>query len=121
MPRFLAPDGVTTIPVSADDPLPVTFEGGEGPAEEVAVTSLPTAVRVEGITRYNSAGTRTVGAGKRSYSVLVVAAASAASPTLGGVALPAGWSGEFTAPVNDTLTGLSLVTVGVDDVIVTAI
>lgn len=84
-------------------------------------TSAAPVVRVEGITRYATAGTRTVGAGKKSYSVQVVTAASAASPTLGGVALPAGWSGEFTAPDNDTLTGLSLVTVGVDDVIVTAV
>lgn len=76
---------------------------------------------IETITRYNSAGTRTVGASARSYSVMVVAVASVASPTLGGVALPVGYAVEFTAPQADNLTGQSLVTVTGDDVIVTVI
>lgn len=76
---------------------------------------------VETITRYNTAGTRTIGAAARSYSLVVIAAASAASPTLGGVALPAGYAAEFTAPQADKVTGLPLVTVTGDDVIVTVI
>lgn len=91
----------------------------------VDAAGTPTAVaaitHVETITRYNTAGTRTVGALARSYNVAVVSAASAASPTLGGVALPAGYSVEFTAPQADKVTGLSLVTVTGDDVLVTVI
>jgi hypothetical protein len=86
-----------------------------------APTQAAPVTHVETITRYNAAGTRIVGASARSYSVAVVAAASVASPTLGGVALPAGYVTNYEAPQADKVTGLSLVTVTGDDVIVTVI
>jgi hypothetical protein len=97
--------------------IPVDLSGNE---YLISGATAPVA-HVETITRYATAGTRTVGAGNRSYSVAVVSAASVASPTLGGVALPVGYAAEFTAPQADTVTGLSLVTVTGDDVIVTVV
>lgn len=81
----------------------------------------PPAVFAEDILRYNTPGTRTVGAGKTSYSVYVRTASSASSPTLNGIPLPEGYSGEWTAPPGSTLTGRSLVTASTDDVYVTVV
>lgn len=90
-------------------------------AARLGAGALPApVVRVEAITRYSSAGTRTVGAGKVSYSVTVVAGNYPTSPTLGGVPLPVGVH-NYSAPDVDTLTGLSLVTVSGDDVIVRSV
>lgn len=94
---------------------PVEVEG------EVTV-DLPASVqRVTAIQRVITATTTSITAGKKSYSVAVVTAASGSSPTLDGVALPAGVTVSFSAPDNDTLESASLVTVLGDDVIVTSV
>lgn len=87
------------------------------------VTATPPASveRVTAIARVATATTTAITAGKKSYSVAVVTAASVASPTLDGVALPAGVTISFTSPDNDTLEAASLVTVSGDDVIVTSV
>lgn len=91
--------------------------GGDTP-EEVAVISLPSAQRTTSIQRVITATTTTLVAGHRSYTVTVIAAASAASPTLDGVALPVGYTASYSADGANTLEAASLVTVLGDDVIV---
>lgn len=76
--------------------------------------------RTTAISRVNTATTTNITAGKKAYTVAVITVASAASPTLGGVALPVG-SYSFEAPPGDTLDAKSLVTVLGDDVIITSI
>lgn len=79
----------------------------------------PTPVqRATTVTRLTAGGDRNIPAGRTSYTVTVVAASSGASPTLDGVALPAGYTGTFTAPNYDTLEAAAVVTVAGDDVIV---
>lgn len=82
--------------------------------------SSATVQRTTAISRVNTATTTSITAGKKSYTVAVVTAASAASPTLGGVALPVG-SYSFEAPPNDTLDAKSLVTVSGDDCIIISV
>lgn len=79
------------------------------------------AVRTPTVQRVNTATTTNVAAGALGLSVLVVAAASAASPTVGGVAIPAGVSVSFEAPTDDTLATIAIVTVSGDDVIITKV
>lgn len=100
---------------------PTSTEIANDVGNAVPVTLPAGATKVETITRFAVAGTRTVGAGSFSYSVTVISAASAASPTLGGVALPVGFTASYAPRNADTLTGLSLVTVTGDDVMVTVI
>lgn len=87
------------------------------------VTANPPATvqRVTAITRVITATTTAITAGKKSYTVTVIAAASAASPTLDGVALPAGYTASYSSPSNDTLESASVVTVLGDDVIILAV
>lgn len=68
------------------------------------------------LARINTATTTPIAAGALSYTVIVITAASAASPTLDGVALPLG---EFTFGTDGsgTLDAASLVTVAGDDVL----
>lgn len=82
----------------------------------VAIT-LPSATRTQSITRVTTAVTTAIAAGSRSFTVTVVAAASAASPTLDGVALPVGYTGTIAADGNNVLAASSLITVAGDDVI----
>ncbi len=77
--------------------------------------------RTPSIQRVNTATTTTIAPGYRSWSVFVVVAASAASPTLNGVALPAGATVEFSAPDSETMGGATLVTSTGDDVIITSV
>lgn len=87
-------------------------------------------VRTTTVARYASAGpagvtapgTRNISAGAISYSVAVLTAGSTATPTLNGVALPAGSSVDFTATRSaDTLAAATLITVAGDDVIFTEV
>jgi hypothetical protein len=71
--------------------------------------------------RVDSADTTAIPAGTVAYSVAVITAASAASPTLDGVALPANVAINYEAPPGDTLEGASVVTVEGDDVIITTV
>lgn len=124
MPRFVGPDGVTTIPVSVDNPLPVTFDGGEGPSEQVEVTNFPAVQDVElpsveaatARTRVTTATTTPIAAGAYSYSVKCDAASSASSPTLDGVRMVLGEVVVRVAPPGGTLEAASLVTATGDDV-----
>lgn len=75
-------------------------------------------LRNQKIQRVSTATTTTIPRGVRSFSVTVVTAASAASPTLDGVALPAGFTGSFDADGYDGLHEMDLVTVSGDDVII---
>ncbi len=77
--------------------------------------------RTPGILRVNTGTTTTIPAGYRSWSVYVVAQASVASPTLGGVALPLGVSVEFSAPNDETMRGMTLVTATGDDVVIVSV
>lgn len=78
--------------------------------------------RVTSITRVATAMSTPITAGKQSYTVTVVSAASAASPTLDGVALPAGYTATFSiSNPGDTLEAATLVTVSGDDVIILAV
>lgn len=79
--------------------------------------TLPSATRTQSIVRVTTAVTTTIAAGSRSFTVTVVAAASAASPTLDGVALPVGYTGTIAADGNNVLAASSLITVAGDDVI----
>lgn len=121
------PDEVAVVgPVSVTQGTsPWVVSGGLTDAQlraSAVPVSLPAgATKVETITRYNTVGTRTVGAASFSYSVTVISAASSASPTLGGVALPAGFTASYSPRNADVLTGLSLITASGDDVIVTVI
>ena len=96
----------------------VTMVAADGSA---SANTGATVQRVTAIQRVATATTTSITAGKKAYTVAVVTAASAASPTLGGVALPQGASFTFEAPPNDTLDAKSLVTVLGDDVIITSI
>lgn len=100
---------------------PASYEIANDVGNPVPVTLPAGSTKVETITRFAVAGTRTVGAASFSYSVTVISANSAASPTLGGVALPVGFTASYSPRNADSLTGLSLVTVTGDDVIVTVI
>lgn len=75
--------------------------------------------RVTSIQRVNTATTTPIAAGTQSYTVTVVTASGAASPTLDGVALPAGYTATYavTNP-GDTLEAASMVTATGDDVII---
>jgi hypothetical protein len=85
-------------------------------------TGTPGVARTKSLTRVNTATTTSITAGKKSYTVIVVAAASAASPTLDGVALPAGVSLTFSViSNNDTLPSASLVTLAGDDVLIASL
>ncbi len=85
------------------------------------VAGAAAAQRVTGISRVATATTTAITAGKKSYTVAVVTAASAASPTIDGVAVPAGTSLTWEAPPNDTLEAASVVTVSGDDVIIISV
>lgn len=83
------------------------------------ITPGPGVALAKSITRVNTATTTPIAAGAESYSVTVVSAASAASPTLDGVALPVGYTATFSVVyARDTLPSASLVTVSGDDVII---
>lgn len=81
--------------------------------------------RTKVIARYNNSGvggatapgTRTITTGARSYTVVVLAASSATSPTFDGVALPAGMTVSYSADGANTLPAASLVTAAGDDVV----
>lgn len=95
----------------------VTIVGTDGSASASGAASVQ---RVTAISRVATATTTSISAGKKAYTVAVIAAASAASPTLAGVALPVG-SYSFEAPPGDTLEAESLVTVSGDDVIIISV
>jgi hypothetical protein len=77
------------------------------------------AVRTTSVQRVNTATTTNVAAGAQAYTFTVISAASAASPTLGGVVLPQGYSASYsiTNP-GDTLSAIALVTSTGDDVLI---
>ncbi len=77
--------------------------------------------RTPGILRFSVAATTVIPAAYRSWSIFVVAAASTASPTLNGVAIPVGATIEYTAPDDETMRGATLVTVTGDDVVFTSV
>lgn len=82
------------------------------------VSAVDAKVLAETIVRQTGAVTRSILVGARSRSVTVIAAASAASPTYNGVALPVGTN--IVVGVDhpgDTLPAASLVTVAGDDVL----
>lgn len=93
------------------------------------VIAVSPVVRTTTVTRYANAGpagvtppgTLNIPAGRKSYSIAVITAASAASPTLDGVALTAGTVVTFTAPPGDTLEAAAFVTVSGDDALVTQV
>lgn len=86
-----------------------------------AATAAAAAVaRTAAISRVATATTTTITAGKKAYTIAVVTAASAASPTIGGVAVPVG-SYSWEAPPGDTLSALAVVTVSGDDVIISTL
>jgi hypothetical protein len=84
--------------------------------------------RSKNVVRYASSGTgvtapgtRNIPAGRKSYTVAVIAAASAATPTFDGVALPAGTVLTFSAESGDTLPSATLISVAGDDVLYTEV
>lgn len=79
------------------------------------------AQRTTGIQRVNTATTTNIAAGLRSYSITVVTASSAASPTIAGVAVPAGYTVNYTADGANTLSGIAVVTSTGDDVIIATV
>jgi hypothetical protein len=93
------------------------------------LVTVPTGVeRSKSVVRYASSGTgvttpgtRNIPAGRKSYTVAVIAAASSATPTLDGVALPAGTVLSFSAESGDTLPSASLISVAGDDVLYTEV
>lgn len=91
--------------------------GTPGTGIDVDVISLPSAQRSKLTTHLTAGADRTIPAGRRSYSVGVVAASSAASPTIDGVALPVG-SWTYEADGNNTLPGAQIDTVVGDDVVI---
>ena len=115
------------LPVPDDDALtddelratPVVVTGSVTTTPPVAVSRVTEYVRYAdaGPTGISAHGTHTITAGKKSYSIAVIAAASEDSPTLDGVAIPANTVLEFEAPPNDTLEAASLVTVAGDEVL----
>lgn len=85
----------------------------------VVTTPAAGVARTKSISRVTTATTTTIPAGRQSYTVTVIAAASAASPTLDGVALPVGYTATFSVVYGrDTLPSASLVTVAGDDVLI---
>jgi hypothetical protein len=112
----------TPVPVTTDGLTDAELRAAPVPVSGTVTATPPASVqRVTAITRVATATTTAITAGKKSYSVAVVTAASVASPTLDGVALPAGATVSFTAPDNDTLEAASVVTVSGDDVIITSV
>jgi hypothetical protein len=98
--------------------------GSDGAA---SVRSVGTA-RSKSVVRYASSGTgvttpgtRNIPAGRKSYTVAVIAAASTATPTFDGVALPAGTVIAFSAESGDTLPSATLISVAGDDVLYTEV
>ncbi len=89
-------------------------------ATAVPVT-LPTTQLTTTITRLTGGADLNIAAGARSYTITVISAASAASPTLDGVALPVGYSATFTAPGEHTLEAAAILTAPGDDAIVLVI
>lgn len=93
------------------------------------LVTVPTGIeRSKSVVRYASSGTgvtapgtRNIPAGRKSYTVAVIAAASTATPTLDGVALPAGTVMSFSAESGDTLPGATLISVAGDDVLFTEV
>lgn len=95
----------------------VTCVGPDG----TPVFPSPT-VRATSISRVSGAATTPITAGKQSYTIVVLTAASPASPTLDGVPLPANVTLTFavTSPA-DSLEAATLATVSGDDVIILAV
>lgn len=89
--------------------------------ETIQVGSLPTAQRTKSTVRVNTATTTNVAAGARRIAVTVVAAASAASPTVDGVAIPYGTTWYVEADGANTLPATAVVTVSGDDVIIVSV
>jgi hypothetical protein len=85
----------------------------------VAPGTTGAVARTTSVQRVNTATTTNVAAGAQAYTFTVVAAGSTASPTLGGVALPQGYTASFsiTNP-GDTLGAIALVTSAGDDVVI---
>lgn len=79
------------------------------------------ATRTTALQRVNTATTTNIAAGLRSYSITVLAASSASSPTIGGAAAPAGYTVSFTADGSNTLTGMAVVTATGDDVLIATV
>lgn len=77
--------------------------------------------RTTAMQRVNTATTTNIAAGLRSYSITVLAASSSSSPTIGGVAAPAGYSVNFMADGANTLTGMAVVTATGDDVMIATV
>lgn len=95
----------------------VTLVASDGSVPPDAAAAVQ---RVTGIVRVATATTTPITAGKKAYTVAVITAASAASPTLDGVAIPVG-AYNYEAPPGDTLESASVVTVSGDDVIILSI
>lgn len=70
-----------------------------------------------GPTGVSAHGSHAIPAGLKSYFITVATAAGATSPTLDGVAIPAGVTIRYEAPYGDTLEAATLVTAAGDDVI----
>jgi hypothetical protein len=93
------------------------------------LVTVPTGVeRSKSVVRYSSTatggttpGTRNIPAGRKSYTVAVIAAASSATPTFDGVAIPAGTVITFSAESGDTLPSATLISVAGDDVLYTEV
>jgi len=85
----------------------------------VAPGTTGSTARTTSVQRVNTATTTNVAAGAQAYTFTVITASSASSPTLGGVALPQGYTASFSI-VNpgDTLSAISLVTATGDDVMI---
>lgn len=82
-------------------------------------TSLAPVARTKSTTRVTTATTTNITAGAQSYTVTVITASGAASPTLDGVALPAGYTATFSVVYGrDTLPSAAVVTATGDDVII---
>lgn len=94
---------------------------GCGTAITGTVTTTPAAgiQRSKSTTRQTTATTLNIPVGRQSYTITVIAAASAASPTLDGVALPVGYTATFSVVYGrDTLPAAAIATVVGDDVII---
>lgn len=84
--------------------------------------SLPAGTqRTHVITRVTTATTTNITAGKRAYTIQVLAASSLTSPTVDGVAVPTGTILILSAPSGDTLDASAIVTLTGDDVLITTI
>lgn len=100
---------------SANRVVLVDATGAEYAAGAVSVQRTPT------IQRVTTATTTTVAAGAQAISVRILAATSASTPTVGGVAVPTDGVVTFTAKSGDTLGSLSVVTLTGDDVLITSV